>query len=363
MSAASTVVSYLTALALKQAQHLDRLNTDESNRQMFAAMTDLQNTVAARSQVDQVLRRLQEDVAGGEVERRTQARLQLAVEDLLERDPEFGRGVTDALNRLRALDIQRSVPMLRDAARQLRGHPGLSGAIRTHRGYAALSSPLALAAAGGACAVVIVGGVIVIDRGNETDPAPTGPNVSEPERRPAVLQESEATVFGPPVTIETSDGFRYEVQASALSWQTETSAGLAPPGQAYPVITVRTTNLLEDRAAPDPLIADSANAGLLFPETSESPTGKDCPAGLPVIDIAARGRPVSRCFGPVVLDTTRTSVTLTSDDAAAVALEPLTSREVVFTFATALPTSRRLSDLQFWSEPSGAVEFTRIPAP
>ncbi|MBT0771700.1 hypothetical protein KIH74_22360 [Kineosporia sp. J2-2] len=366
MRAAATVVSYLTTLALWRARHLDALNADEANRRMLAAITDLHNTVAAREQTDHLLRLLQTDIGSGTFERRTQGRLQLALEDELGRDEAFGRQVTDVLNRIRAEEAQRSTSFLKDVTRAIKDQEGLKGAVRLLQDYTRAGLAPALIVAAGILAVtvtVIAGGVTVINRAEEpASPQPT-PNfpvqgtTTNGQPDPAVTPDLS---FGPITTIQTPEGFKYQIQATSLSWQSQVGSEVAPPGKGFVSITVRATNLLPGTPAPDPLLDESASVGFLFPESSKSSTGDGCPAGLPVLEVSARGRPVGRCFEPVTVDTVRTDLTAVDDEAV---LAPAGSRDLVLTSDTSVPSSGRLDDIEFWAQVGGTGEFTALPLP
>ncbi len=239
---------------------------------------------------------------------------------------------------------------------------GPHDAIRVHRKSAGFSTPLTLAIAGGVCAViVVVGSLIVINQKDGPEPDNAAPRTGNNDQGalPQDPTQTPAPAFGPALDIQTDDGFRYRIQATKLAWQSETSSGLAPPGEGFPTITIRSSNLLTEQAAPDPLIGESASAGLLFPESSNSSVGNGCPTGLPVLDVAARGRPIGRCFAPVVVDTTHTAAANVTN----APLEPGVTRDLTLTSETAIPTSRALSDIMFWGEFTGTSGFVQVPTP
>ncbi|MDP9829204.1 hypothetical protein [Kineosporia succinea] len=300
-------MSYLTALAVRRG------GGEDGDRQLLALLTDLQNTVAARQQTDVFLRRLQEDVVAGEVDRSTQGRLQRALDDGFGGDPDFGRRVTDLLNRIEAMDARRETSLLTETARSLKGSPGLEGAIRARGDYArSASGLLAPALIAGGVAVVVVAGAVIIIRPGDATPRPETTSAASPARSstsPAAVGSGAAPQYGESVAFRSPDGFTYQIRATGLEQTTERQGDSAAPGTSFLALTISERNLSVDRMAPGQL-ADKYGAGAVavsFPSTAVSPAStasdeRSCSVagasepGYLVQEDAARGRPVGSCM-------------------------------------------------------------------
>lgn len=129
------VVGYLAAWAVRKGRRVAGRADQELDQALDAGMDRLHELVAGKLGGDPALERLAlEGQSGQEPSERTRQRVQLALEDAADDDPDFGQTLRAAVDRLEELKQQGSaVTATGDAA----GAVGGNVSIRADRGSAA----------------------------------------------------------------------------------------------------------------------------------------------------------------------------------------------------------------------------------
>ncbi len=115
------VVGYLVAWAVAKARRIAGRADTEVDAALDAGMDRLHDLVAAKLQGEPALAKLESDAVAGNKNRRTRDRVQLAVEDAVEEDPEFGERLAEALAAVRQADAGAGATVTGDHGVAVRG--------------------------------------------------------------------------------------------------------------------------------------------------------------------------------------------------------------------------------------------------